>query len=269
MASSTWQSLLNEVNSEQKGRLERLVLENQLACLRGTREEAAPENPLHSRIGGSASLPQAIPYPCDRSGRQMMLIALLNFAQLPPCSLNLAKQGILLLFWNAARDSSNPKDRNAFKCIWLPDLPKELVAAPDDAAQICAPCTVSFAASYSVPASDSFWNEHASERDLRELLDNRRSDESAVQLFGVAGDQFELLQEIAAFSGNGISWSQARRKDSCFSHLVDNAREWRLFLRIKSSPECGLDLGIKSMNLMIRQEDLDAFRYDKVWLVVA
>jgi uncharacterized protein YwqG len=278
MVRQSWHSLLDQASSEQKSRLEKLLLENNLACICASPDgtvdqkavplDSAVLEPSHSRLGGTAFLPNDVPYPCDRSSRPMMLVALINFAQLPPCNLRIAPAGIFMLFWNAARDSSNPKDRHAFKCIWLPDSLDGLLPPPQNAPLICDPLAINFSASYSVPSNDSFWTENASAHDLRELLVQDRND-SILQLFGTPGDQFEILQEIAAFSGNGVSWSQARSKDSCFSHLVDNAREWRLFIRIKSSPELGLDLNGKSINLLIRQEDLDAFRYDKSWLVVA
>ncbi|CAM6002436.1 unnamed protein product [Sphagnum balticum] len=200
----------------------------------------------------------------------MVLVALVNFADLPPCNLSLPTKGVFMLFCNAALDFSNPKDRHAFNCVWLPEpLDLDIAEHSNEVPELGPPHVLSFEASYSVPLNMMPFGTELN-GDMSELLKRYLiKDQNKIQILGSVAEHFDILQEIAAFSGNGVSWSPARRKDSCFSHLVDNAREWRLFLQLRGLPEYGLDLGNKSMNLMIRQEDLEAFRFEKAWLVVA
>ena len=200
-----------------------------------------------SRIGGPVVLPAAIQHPCDRSGKPLVLVAQVNFSDLQESDLSRPAKGLFLLFWNSAQDSSNPKDRHAFRCVWIanPDE-SELTESNFPHASInAAGIGLSFQAGLSLPQCTS---------DL--------------QLFGLAGENLDQLQEMAAFAGNGVSWSPARRVDSCFSHLVDASRDWRLFARIRSNPSAGLDSGARCLYLLIRDEDLKSQNYDKCWLLV-
>ncbi len=218
------------------------------ACISGNVREGASPSPLSSRIGGDAFLPPGIDHPCDKSETAMLFIAQINFAELPDCDISRAREGLFMLFWNKARDYSNPKDRKAFRCVWLPNpsaqkLDKSI--APDTSIGGGAQIEFSLAQSNNQPAPST-----------------------QMQLFGQASKDFQKLQEICAFAGNGVSWSKQRREDSCYSHLVDSAKDWQLFWQLNSMPDLGLDLHGKSMNLLIRTEDFEQQNYEKAWLLV-
>ena len=78
-----------------------------------------------SRIGGCPSLQSD--FPTDRNGKPLLFIAQVNFAELPDSDFPLIpgcgsssapKTGLLSIFWNQRKDSSNPKDRHSFRILW-------------------------------------------------------------------------------------------------------------------------------------------------------
>lgn len=200
-----------------------------------------------SRLGGHVCLPPSVEHPCDKTGKPLMLVAQVNFAELPASEIDRASKGLLMIFWNSARDHSNPKDRHAFRCIWIADpIESEFV--------------------------ESGWQETINA--IGDSLTFQTSQQSSgmppdsVQVFGVGSENFTQLQEIAAFAGNGVHWSPARSVDSCFSHLKEVAAQWKLLCRISSNQAAGLDLASRSLYLLLREEDMQSKNYEKAWLLI-
>lgn len=267
--------LLESLSESQAIRVAELLANNRLPCFSGKRDpQKADAN--GSRLGGPVMLPANMEVPCDRSGKPMILVAQFNFAELEEFTQpETPKRGLFLLFWNAARDSSNPKDRHAFRCIWIPDPNFANFVSTLDSSICTTSSGITFNPNWSVPQNPRTWQRKNntdvdSELDsdlllIRKILDT--SNPFDVQLFGHAGLNFDILQETAAFSGNGISWSPTRRTDSCFSHLIEAAGSWQLFAKISSLPGCGLDLGKRALYLLIHADDLEKHNFDKCWLL--
>jgi uncharacterized protein YwqG len=240
------------------------------ACFVGDIEPEPPPAELASRLGGIPWLPSDLPHPCDRAGKPMLFIAQINFAELPEGSFDKAERGVFMLFWNSDRDHSNTKDRRAFSCIWIPQ-PETKTFRPSEftASAICAAANLKFSTGWSLPEHASAWQESGLKPDLCRRVAQKLRQGRRLQLFGQAGKQFDALQEIAAFAGNGITWNLSRRCDPCFHHLMAGAADWKLFLQITSIPEAGLNMGAQSMYLLIRQGDLAQQNYSKSWLLLA
>jgi hypothetical protein len=270
MQAPNFDELLLRIDPSKRDAVSAQIQNNLAPCISAIPTATAPQDNLGSKLGGNTYLPAELPHPCDRAGKPMLLIAQINFAELPAGDFANANRGLFMLFWNAARDHSNQKDRHAFRCIWVPQ-PESTSFVPSmfsDQAEIGPAAGLSFNTTWSLPENESAWTADF-DPDIRTLVLERARQDRKIQIFGRAGVHFDSLQEIAAFAGNGVTWSPARRSDSCFSHLLENAPEWKMFMQISSLPEYGLDLGFFAMNLMLRQEDHAESKYDKAWLLLA
>lgn len=259
--------LLSSVDASKQEQF-RLALQKNLSdCISASVSSRAKSESLTSRIGGPALLPEAIEHPLDKAGKPLLFLALLNFAELPDSELSIQRKGLLFVFWNQSRDFSNPKDRSAFRILWSNDN-VALMESPYPAATIGPAVYLQYRCEQSLPECESAWTDEVVKEAAIELA-GKIQKHRKLQILGQAGTEFDRLQEIAAFAGNGVSWSPARSLDSCYSHLVESARSWRLFLKMDSLPEAGLDLGARSMYLLIREDDLAKQQYDKSWLLVS
>jgi len=72
------------------------------------------------------------------------------------------------------------------------------------------------------------------------------------------GSTVEKVKIIAAFAANGISYSDARRNDNHYAHLVQAATSWRPLFGLSAPFDC---------YLLINQQDLQTGRLDKSWLI--
>lgn len=200
-------------------------------------------------------------------------------------SSNTPRSGLLSIFWNERKDASNPKDRHSFRIIWS-ELSPASPRNTDEAITICDPIPLAFTNHWSVPANICKWkNQNGSAAiqpasndlsgyidpaQIQQIIDQNTSSFSKAicVLCGHGDSEINRKREIAAFASNGVSWSPARSADSCYSHLVEAARDWLLLLRLNSMPELGFDLGsTKSISLLIHKNDLKENRLDKAWMV--
>ncbi|MBX9690463.1 MAG: DUF1963 domain-containing protein [Candidatus Obscuribacterales bacterium] len=255
------ESILERIEADSRELAEKLLANDLLPCFYGRKSEWRADDWSRSRIGGAAYLPEGLEHPKDKSGRAMLFLAQVNFSELAAVQDAKQIQGLLLLFWNAARDHSNPKDRNAFRCIYLKE-PRELSAEQADlhAPQLSTQFRLEFSPGYSI--------DKGGEIPLRNQIGTLLQADACSQILGEPSSDIQRLREIAAFAANGVSWSLARREDSCFSHLLDAAENWQFLWRIDSVPEIGLDLDDRSLYLLIKREDLEAGLLDRAWLLL-
>jgi|688.fasta_scaffold578266_2 uncharacterized protein YwqG len=259
------ESILESLEQKQINAATSFLADEIAPCFRGVICGDSESSSLTSRLGGKVLLPREIGHPCDRSGKPMSLVAQINFSELPAAEFDYAKQGLLILFCNAARDFSNPKDRNAFRCVWIANpVENNYVDSAFPDATVSSAKALNFSLSLSLPEDLAAGNDEQAQ--MAKQISNALEKDRQIQLFGKGGKDFDVLQEIAAFAGNGISWSEARRTDSCFSHLVESAAEWKLLLKMNSTDY--FDLADRSLYLLIRDEDLKQQSYGKSWLVV-
>lgn len=265
-----------------------------------------------SRTGGMPDL--SCEYPRDRAGRPLLFLGQINFADLwsiyADSSKDLAraandaefaesvscqsfeypKTGLLSIFWNERKDSSNPKDRHSFRIIWSDSWQPGSSNLDPAIKPICDAHPLSFTNHWSLPPNASDWiglsdsaTESAGSQIASKNVDavvNQSQVQSLIEqntkslgdalciVFGHGDAEINRKKEIAAFASNGVSWSPARSADSCYSHLVDASRDWIFLLRMNSMPRLGFDLGsTKSISLLIHKDDLKENRLDKAWMV--
>jgi uncharacterized protein YwqG len=263
-------SILNSVGCRSNSATIASLQEKLSACIDCHLEAAPPGSETFSRLGGSPWLPPDLPHPSDLGGKPMPFVAQINFAELPQAGFDRADRGLFMLFCNPEKAHANPKDRHAFQCIWLPDPQLQTFRQSDftDGA-ICPHRSLRFSTGWSLPEYASAWQDSSLEPAVCEKVAEKLAAGRQMQLFGQAGKQFDLLQEKAAFAGNGITWNTNRRQDSCFSHLMAAAADWRLFMQIKAAPELGFHWQNCSLYLLIKKEDLAGHNYARSWLLLA
>lgn len=243
---------------------------------------AASEQSKSSRFAGIAQVPEGEEHPVDKSGRPMLFVAelrLSDFKLNDPTATNMEKCGRFLFYVNADLNLSNPKDRFAYKCFaLLDDSNKELTASSCPGASICFDKSFvpDFQTGQRLPHLPRE-NEALLDLDpallasLRQILEGSYLEgrKKTLQIFGPIDSELDHLREIAAFASNGVSWSIARSKDSCYSHLKDAASDWQLFMRISSIPALNFELHNKSIYLLIRKDDCNGGHFEKCCCILA
>ena len=262
--------ILKQIDSECSEATVSLLKSKLTACISCNVEPIESPDSLSSRLAGIPCLPVDIAHPCDCSGKPMLFIAQINFAELASFDFQLAERGLLMLFWNAARRYDNAKDRHAFSCIWIPE-PQSLTFVQSGFVESALGPAVKlkFSPGWSLPEHESAWQDSGLEAHIASQVAWRLNQDRHMQLLGQAGKKFDSLQEVAAFAGNGVTWSPTRRSDPCFNHLINNACDWKLFMQIASIPEAGLDLSGLSIYLLITKENLAKHNYGSSWLLLA
>ncbi|MBY0550435.1 MAG: DUF1963 domain-containing protein [Candidatus Obscuribacterales bacterium] len=201
---------------------------------------------LRSKLGGAPDLPDGIDSPIDNRSRPMLFVGQINFAEVPSCDSaeNAPRVGVLYWFLNRDLSFSNPKDRHSFRVLWCADAERHksvrMEVAPFESTGVLS--------SQSMSATEGV--------DSQSSMGHR--------LFGELHRFSAEASEIAAFASNGISWSAARRRDSCYEHLVAAAQQWRLlwFLPTELS-----DHRLPDLALMINHSDLSNGALSKAWMV--
>ncbi|HEY9679887.1 MAG TPA: DUF1963 domain-containing protein [Drouetiella sp.] len=179
-----------------------------------------------SKLGGEPALGSEVLIPLDRSGTAMNFLLQLNFGELAT-----EPRGILLVYVARDIEKAQAKDRKSYRFIW------EAAGAPD----VVQP-TVD-AGSPLVLASDT-----------------ASSDGAECEIFPTTHPRMREAQLICAFSSNGISYSDARAKDDCYSHLVEQAPSYKLLFSLRT------DTGTNFLSL-IQQDDYTNRMLEKAWLL--
>ncbi|HEY9731274.1 MAG TPA: DUF1963 domain-containing protein [Drouetiella sp.] len=134
----------------------------------------------------------------------------------------LPSQGLLVVFIADEIEKYQPKDKNGFKVIWH--------SSSDLAADLAG-----------------------------DLAPDMPPPLSQAGLGRSSHPRLEEAKAICAFSANGISYSAARSKDDCYSHLMAQVPRWNLIL------QCS-DAGTDYL-LLIHEDDIASEQLDKAWLV--
>lgn len=198
-----------------------------------------------SKLGGLPDLPEGIEIPIDNRSRPLLFVGQINFAETPRCDsvANAPTTGVLYWFLNCDLSFSNPKDRHSFRVLWCGGAERY------EAAQMeCAPFETTGVLSFQLTCD-------------KDGVDSPSIDH---RLFGELHRFAEEASEIAAFASNGISWSTARRKDSCYEHLVTAAQQWQLLWFL---PADLTDHRLPDLALMVNQFDLSGGTLNKAWMV--
>lgn len=199
----------------------------------------------------------------------MRFILQINFAELPKLTERSLPDQVLSVFGNSDNDYNNAKDRNSFRCVQItkPSEKTFLKSSFPEASISAQAKSISFTPGWNLPRYKADWKEtHGITDDIITKLSEIANSEDIpdVQIFGHSlNASCNELREIAAFAANGISWSEARSKDSCYSHLVDNAASWIPLVQIPDS-----FIPRKMLTLLITEASLNNGELDKSWLLL-
>jgi hypothetical protein len=171
----------------------------------------------------------------------MILLVQINFNEVLIEDPLLPRVGVLSVFVSSDIKNCQAKDKNCFKVIWQQD-------------SVVAPNAVAAEKLTENAELDAQSDRNKPIAKLPDGLPGGRT------ILNNAHPRLAEAKEVCAFSANGISYSQARAKDDCYAHLVEQAQYWKLLWQ--ESRDDGIDF-----LLLIDQNDLIEKRLDKAWLV--
>ncbi len=154
----------------------------------------------------------------------------IDFEEVSAPGSGLPEHGVLAVFVSEDIDKCQAKDKNCFKVVWQINSTQ----TPDMVAKTNLANKASVDGSFETCVEDCL-------------------------LLGSEHTKLNEAQEICAFSANGITYNEARARDDCYSHLVSQAPNWRLLLRLHRSSTDYL--------LLIHQDDFAETRLERAWLV--
>jgi hypothetical protein len=192
----------------------------------------------------------------DIDSGKMNLIAQFSLGQFDLAGITPIKEGLLRIFLGEDYHSRPAKDATCFKIDWQP----EPACAPDlvshvfgrtvlSQRQILLPEVSSAGADPGLTAMLNSWIEARNESVL-----------GGSYLFADKHLRLAEAKDLSAFAANGITYSSVRASDSCYSHLTEAAKNWRLVLRML------LPNG-EDFLLMMHKDDLEKQLLQKAWLV--
>ncbi|MBS1956122.1 MAG: DUF1963 domain-containing protein [Cyanobacteria bacterium SZAS-4] len=172
----------------------------------------------------------AIAIPLDKQSRPMKQLVEIDFHEVWAPNSQLPERGVLAVFVSQDIDKCQAKDKNCFQVVWLVDSSQ-------------TPNVVTNATTQNKVHADG-------------------SIETGVEGCSLLGNEHPKLNEakaVCAFSANGITYNEARARDDCYSHLVSQAPNWRLLLRLLKNSTDYL--------LLIHEDDFAETRLERAWLV--
>jgi uncharacterized protein YwqG len=237
-----------------------------------------------SRFGGLPDLPASVPWP-QYKGRSQAFIAQIELSSRPPVAvqLGLPQEGLLLFFYDAEQSTwgFDPKDAGSFAVMFLPEStpPTERTDWPADLPDY-ARYQVSFLSSVEtvmLPPWDSRLVQelHLDPERLdayQNLLDELSGGAWASRgLLGGHPDQIQNdmpldceLVSARIYCGDGSAYQDPR-----LPLFRQRARDWRLLLQVPSVEDAGMMWGGSGcLYYWIREEDLAARRFDRVWMIL-
>ena len=235
-----------------------------------------------SKLGGMPDLPAECPWPTREDGRPMSFLAQFDLAQVHPFDLEgeLPDHGLLSFFYDC--DWSNdgmpwgfdPKDADGKKVFYFENEALERREFPEALTEgedlVFEEAGLTFSAEPQLPdpESDLIQDVEIPEEEtdfLFDWMDENQEDGDGSQLLGharVVQNGMELQCE-AVTQGAYLGGSEGWLRDASL------ARPWRLLLQLDTCEELGMfwgDMGL--LYFWIRQEDLQARRFDKTWVIL-
>ena len=237
-----------------------------------------------SRFGGLPDLPASVPWP-QYKGRSQAFIAQIELSSQPPVAvqLGLPKEGLLLFFYDAEQSTwgFDPKDAGSFAVMFLPEStpPSHRTDWPADLPDY-ARYQVSFLSSVetvTLPPWDSGLVQqlHLEPERLdayQNLLDELSGGEWASRgLLGGHPDQIQndMPLDCELVSARLYCGDASAYEDPGLPLFRQRAKDWRLLLQVPSVEDAGMMWGDSGcLYYWIREEDLAARRFDRVWMIL-
>jgi hypothetical protein len=237
-----------------------------------------------SRFGGAPDLPADLPWPVRRSGEPLAFLAQLAWADLSRAcpSEALPTRGALFFFYDAAAQPwGHAADCDGWRV--LDTLPGALRRPPGHAAAESPTCAVDFRATWSLPSAAVLTYEEVGAapglRDVRAAMTGIGGHRFLGYPDEVQGSMYGgfpgVLQTTKDRPGVNPFTKEAMIIPGITLHgvpadvlaLLRTKAEWRLLLQLDSDDELGWCWGdMGTLYFWIREDDLRARRFDRVWL---
>jgi uncharacterized protein YwqG len=265
-------------------------IESRLAEVRGAARAGVRLTPAgtaggRSRIGGSPDIPADFAWPTWYD-RELAFVAQIDLAELSAAGLSggLPEAGLLLVFAElaAALTGLSPKHAGSSHVIHVPageELHEDESRSPH-----IRPLPLQLTRELQLPSAYSFLTEplalEPEEMDAWEELRIRLAGAQGVELeddgYGrmalhrLLGYQDELGRELeldCQLASSGIEADDVLAYFDVRDEHATESRRWRLLLQITAAPTVRLGDGMERLFVCIRDDDLQAQRFDAAWAV--
>lgn len=232
-----------------------------------------------SKMGGEPDLPAGMEWPRTEAGTALSFIAQINFAEVHSFDLDgkLPEEGMLWFFYDCSDEGMpwgfDPADVDGWRVIFDEKPELERTEAPEDLEVSFSEARVSFASRVDLLSTDSDLADELElpDEEMDDYFDWMEEREGECnKLLGHADNiqgGMELECEYVThglYCGDPSGYQKANALG-----LHKNAARWTLLMQVESNEDIGMmwgDLG--RLYLWITEEDLQARRFDKCWLIL-
>ena len=233
-----------------------------------------------SRLGGLPDMPDSVPWPHDESGAPLAFLVQLDLAALPLVArkIGLPEVGCLWFFYDQRQRAGgfDPKDGSKWRAVYANSAAETCnhSPAPSGLKRVYPIAPVVFTAIETYPDSDVPAIAELGMSDLqRDLyIDHVSAASGMTHMLGgysdiIQGPDMALQCQLAS---NGISCSDPRAFETAEARALSaGASAWRPLMQVASDDKARMNWGDGGMlYFWIRDSDLKAARFDKVWMVV-
>lgn len=194
----------------------------------------------------------------------------------------LPRTGHLWFFYDVSRWSTGgrPKDADDWAVLYQDaGAPFEPAVAPSDLPErarfpLCRVTLERFEdlpEPEDVPSLEETFDEDELRQDtyfrVRDYLTAGPSGDSH-KLLGFANSIQDRMEEGCQLVTNGLTYAEARKQEPSAAELKAGAKDWRLLLQVESDDRAGMMWGDAGrLYFWIREQDLRAARFEKVWMM--
>lgn len=232
-----------------------------------------------SKMGGAPKLPAGMEWPRKPDGTPLTFIAQIDFAQVHPYDLDgrLPEGGKLWFFYDCSDDGMpwgfDPKDADGFRVIFAENAALVSAEAPDDLEVTFDEAGISFESRVDLLSTDSDICDDLDlpDEEMDDYFDWLEEREGGCNKLLGHSDNIQGGMELECeyvthglYCGDPSGYQKAKALG-----LHKNAARWTLLMQVESNEDIGMmwgDLG--RLYLWITEEDLQARRFDKCWLIL-
>ena len=231
------------------------------------------------KMGGAPELPVGMAWPRKPDGTPLSFIAQIDFAEIHPYDLDgrLPESGKLWFFYDCSDDGMpwgfDPADADGFRVIYAEHAELEPAEVPDDLEVTFDEAGLSFESRLDLLSTDSDICDDLDlpDEEMDDYFDWLEEREGACNKLLGHSDNIQGGMELECeyvthglYCGDPSGYQKAKALG-----LHKNAARWTLLMQVESNEDIGMmwgDLG--RLYLWITEEDLQARRFDKCWLIL-
>lgn len=232
-----------------------------------------------SKMGGEPDLPVGSEWPRTGGGVALSFIAQINFAEVHPYDLDgkLPESGMLWLFYDCSDEGMpwgfDPADADGWKVLYAENADLEPAEEPEDLEVTFSEARITFEARTDLLNTDSDLCDGLDlpDEEMDDYFDWMEEREGTCNKLLGYSDNIQGGMELECeyvthglYCGDPSGYQKAKKLG-----LDKNAARWNLLMQVESNEDLGMmwgDLG--RLYLWITDEDLQARRFDKAWLIL-